>query len=40
MATPNNTARPVSSKSPRKLSAVDLERICRVEPHTEKKCDY
>jgi hypothetical protein len=40
MAAPDNNARPVSSKSPRKLSAADLERICGVEPHPEKKCDY
>lgn len=40
MSDANSNPNVSRSKTPRKLSTVDLERICGVEPHPEKKCDY
>jgi hypothetical protein len=40
MAAPNNNARPFSSQPRFKLTSSDLERMCGIDPHAEKKCDY
>jgi|SRR5580700_355600 hypothetical protein len=40
MAASNNNARPSSSKPHVRLTTADLERMCGIEPHAEKKCDY
>ena len=40
MSASDNNARLFSSKPRARLTSADLERICGIEPHPEKKCDY
>jgi hypothetical protein len=40
MSAADNNARQFSSKPHVKLTTADLERMCGIAPHAEKKCDY